>query len=146
MADEILYTSIVDVTGGRTGRIVARSGSIDMHLSRPAERGGSGGTDPEELFAAGLAACFDSALSSVARTERLRIGKTRTTAEVTLHRTPEHDYYISALVRVDAPASTAADLARALTLAKGTCPYSKAVSGNVDMAVYGTSSEGPVEV
>ena len=145
MSDENLYTSTVDVTGGRTGRVVARSGSIDMHLSRPAERGGWGGTDPEELFAAGLAACFDSALAGVARSHRLRLGKTRTTAEVTLHRTPEHDYYISAVVRVDAPAAAATDLARALSLAEQTCPYSKAVHGNIDLQVYGTSAEGPVE-
>ncbi|MCR1783750.1 Ohr family peroxiredoxin [Nocardioides carbamazepini] len=138
MSTEIAYTATVAVTGGRGGRATSTTGSFAADLARPAERGTGSGTDPEELFAAGYAACFDSALQVVARRERVRIGPTTTTASVSLCITGGDQYSIAAELEVAAPECAQADLDRLLPLAHETCPYSKATRGNIPVAVTGT--------
>ena len=66
---KVLYTAEVTVTGGRSGQARSRDGALEVKMSVPQEMGGSGGqgTNPEQLFAAGYAACFQSALMGAAR-------------------------------------------------------------------------------
>lgn len=132
---EVAYTATVAVTGGRGGQARSTTGSLELDLARPAERGTGAGTDPEELFAAGYAACFDSALQVVARRERVRIGPTTTSASVSLCIAPEQQYSIAVELSVHAPECDPDQLARLLDLAHQTCPYSKATRGNIPVSV-----------
>lgn len=144
IAPKELYTAVVEVTGGRAGHATSRSGHLELDLARPARRGTGTGTDPEELFAAGFAACFDSSLAAVARRERVRVSPTRTTASVSLRASAAQSYSIAVALHVVAIECPAAQLRHLLELAKSTCPYSKAVHGNIEVTVTGTSSEGKV--
>ena len=91
---EVLYTAEATATGGRkNGHAWSSDGAIDVQINPPKEVGGSGeGTNPEQLFAAGYAACFDNALASVARIEKLDAGQTSVTALVALAKHPEGGY------------------------------------------------------
>lgn len=132
---EVVYTAVVDVTGGRGGEAVSRTGTFRATLARPAQRGTDAGTDPEELFAAGYAACFDSALQVVSRRERARLGPSTTTAAVSLCVSPDDQYSIAVEITVEAPECAPDDLARLVALAHETCPYSKATRGNIPVSV-----------
>jgi osmotically inducible protein OsmC len=133
---EVLYTARVAVTGGRGGSAKSETGSLQLELARPAERGTeNAGTDPEELFAAGFAACFDSALTVAARRERIKVGTTSTTASVSLTSTPEGRFAIIVALDVRAPDCPQADLERAVEVAETLCPYANAVRGNVPLTV-----------
>src|SRR4029453_19421808 len=80
-----LYTATATATGGRSGRAVSSDGQLDVPLAPPKEVGGTGaGPNPEQLFAAGYAACFESALGVVARRLRVDITGSSVTADVTL--------------------------------------------------------------
>lgn len=74
MVMQVLYTATATATGGRSGRVLSSDGVLDLQLAYPKELGGPGGnaTNPEQLFAAGYAACFENALMRVARRERRR--------------------------------------------------------------------------
>ncbi len=133
---EVLYTARVAVTGGRGGSAKSETGSLQVELARPAERGtGNAGTDPEELFAAGFAACFDSALGVAARREKIKVGTTSTTASVSLTAAPGGPYALTVSLDVQAPDCPQADLERAVAVAETLCPYANAVRGNVPVAV-----------
>ena len=139
---KVLYTAQVAVTGGRGGSAQSQTGSLQVDLARPAERGTEGaGTDPEELFAAGFAACFDSALAVAARRERLKVGKTTTTASVSLVAQPDGTYALAVTVDVHAPDCRPDELERALALAETLCPYANAVRGNVPVTLQARGQE-----
>ncbi len=132
---EVLYTAEATATGGRkNGRAWSSDGAIDIQINPPKEVGGSGeGTNPEQLFAAGYAACFDNALASVARMEKLTPGQTTTTALVALAKHPEGGFALAVELRVtipDLPRPQAEDL---LAKAHKRCPYSRATRGNVEV-------------
>lgn len=138
---EVLYTARVAVTGGRGGSARSETGGLQLELARPAERGTeNAGTDPEELFAAGFAACFDSALAVAARRERIAVGTTSTTASVSLTSTPDGRYAIAVALDVQAPGCPQADLERAVAIAETLCPYANAVRGNVPLTLQATGS------
>src|SRR5512146_693526 len=80
-----LYTALATATGGRDGRARSDDGTLDLAIVPPKSLGGSGaGTNPEQLFAAGYAACFGSAISAVARIQKITIGPISVTTRVTL--------------------------------------------------------------
>jgi osmotically inducible protein OsmC len=132
MPDKILYTAEALSTGdGRSGHVASSDHRVDFDLALPKEMGGSGdGTNPEELFAAGYAACFHSALNLVARRARVDIDATTVTARVSIG--PDGDAFglaVTLLVHVpSADAATAKELAEA---AHQVCPYSRATRGNI---------------
>ncbi|PTN09167.1 Ohr subfamily peroxiredoxin [Mangrovibacterium marinum] len=127
-----MYTTKVTADGGRNGRVRSEDGIIDLNIKIPKEMGGPGGayTNPEQLFAAGYAACFDSALQFVILKEGLKQKASSVEAEVTLHRKElEFDLSVKLTVRIkDVDLATARMLA---SLAHATCPYSKATKGNI---------------
>ena len=118
-----------------TGR--ARTGNLAVDLRLPQELGGEGnGTNPEELFAVGFAACFESALGVVARRRKLEAGDVVIDSKVMLLPTQERGFKLAveldvSLPSVDDPAD-AADLVRE---ADQVCPYSNATRGNIDVAL-----------
>jgi Ohr subfamily peroxiredoxin len=139
---EVLYTAQVAVTGGRGGTARSQTGALQVDLARPAERGtDDGGTDPEELFAAGFAACFDSALTVAARRERVKLGATTTTASVSLVTGADGTYGITVALDVHAPDCAGEDLDRAIALAERLCPYANAVRGNVPLTLQARGRE-----
>ena len=133
---EVLYTAEATATGGRkNGRAWSSDGAIDVQINPPKEVGGSGeGTNPEQLFAAGYAACFDNAIASVARMEKLTPGQTTTTtALVALAKHPEGGFALDVELRVTIPDLPRAQAEELLAKAHKRCPYSRATRGNVEV-------------
>src|SRR5882757_10979228 len=80
---DALYTAVATATHGRDGRAVSSDGKLDLQLGIPVEMGGNGqGTNPEQLFAAGYAACFASALAAVGRIAKVDVSEAAVTGEV----------------------------------------------------------------
>jgi Ohr subfamily peroxiredoxin len=131
-----LYTASATATGGRDGRSTSSDGILDVAIATPVELGGPGAaTNPEQLFAAGYAACFQSALGVVARRKKVDITGSSVTANVTLGNIPGGAYGLkvnlhSALPGVDAELAT-----QLVELAHQVCPYSNATRGNIEVTV-----------
>jgi lipoyl-dependent peroxiredoxin len=130
-----LYTAAVSVTGGRDGHIRSEDGVLDMDVRSPKELGGSGekATNPEQLFAAGYAACFDSALNLVLREAKKKVD-TEVTANVTIGK-DEEDGGFKLAVRLDVsiPGMEKEEAQEFVHKAHNTCPYSKATRGNIEV-------------
>ena len=123
---EPLYTTEAIATGGgRNGHVRTADGRVDMDLAIPAEMGGSGdGANPEQLFAAGYAACFHSALQSVARQAKKKLGDSSVGARVSIGKAGE-----GFGLAVTLEAQQLADAAHQV------CPYSNATRGNIRVDV-----------
>jgi lipoyl-dependent peroxiredoxin len=142
----VLYTAKAHVTGGRAeGHGRTDDGQLDVQLRSPVEMGGEGGgTNPEQLFAVGYAACFESALGLIARRERLEAGDIEIDSLVSLGPTPERTFVIAVELHVTLPSVPDTDQAVALVrAAHQVCPYSNATRGNVDVVL--TANGAPVE-
>ncbi|MBL1094352.1 MULTISPECIES: organic hydroperoxide resistance protein [Streptomyces] len=128
---DALYTAAA-TANGREGRAVSSDGTIDLALALPPELGGNGaGTNPEQLFAAGYAACFASAMSNVARRMKLDTKDVSVTAEVSLGKDGE-GFGLGVVMRVELPDTLAGETGRRLVEATHEfCPYSKATRGNI---------------
>jgi lipoyl-dependent peroxiredoxin len=134
---EPLHTSTVTARGGREGFVRSENGVIDMPLTMPKVLGGKGskeGTNPEELFAAGYAACFESALRLVGRKRDLELGDVAVTADVVIGKDGGGGFALAARVRGHLPDVEDENLARELMeAAHQECPYSKATRGNMEV-------------
>jgi Ohr subfamily peroxiredoxin len=137
MADK-LYTARAHVTGGRAqGHGHSSDGALDVDLRLPSEMGGAGGgTNPEQLFAVGYAACFEGALGVVARRAKAETGDAAIDSEVSLSPDGKGGFLLSVGLDVTLPAiedsAAAVELVRA---AHAVCPYSNATRGNIDVAL-----------
>ena len=138
MADNarVIYTAHAHVTGGRaTGHGRTSDGVLEVDLRPPPEMGGEGdGTNPEQLFAIGYAACFESALGTAARRRRLEAGDVAIDSSVMLKPTESRGYALAVTLAVTLPSvhdrGEAEELVRA---AHQICPYSNATRGNIDV-------------
>jgi Ohr subfamily peroxiredoxin len=132
----LLFTTRVTATGGRDGRVTSEDGVLDFEVRLPKELGGKGGayTNPEQLFAAGYAACFDSSIAFVARSQKLKL-TSRVTAAVGLQRSTEAalDLAVSLDVQINGVDRETAE--RVLQMAHAVCPYSRAIHQSVDVKV-----------
>ena len=134
----VIYTAHAHVTGGRVaGHGRTSDGALEVDLRAPVEMGGEGGgTNPEELFAVGYAACFESALGSAARRRRLEIADAAIDSSVMLMPTKSRGYKLAVTLAVTLPSvddeGEAAELVRA---ADQVCPYSNATRGNIDVVL-----------
>jgi Ohr subfamily peroxiredoxin len=134
---EALYTAEALATGaGRNGRVATSEGNLEFDLAIPKEMGGSGdGANPEQLFAAGYAACFHSALQSVARTQKVKITDSSVGARVQIGSNGDGGFGLAVQLEVvipDLPHEQAQALADA---AHKVCPYSNATRGNIDVEI-----------
>ncbi|NJM91089.1 MAG: organic hydroperoxide resistance protein [Myxococcales bacterium] len=132
-----LYTAVVTAHGGREGRATSSDKILDVPLAMATELGGKGGaaTNPEQLFAAGYAACFESAIRLVSRAKQVALRDVKVTAQVALHKTEAEGFFLSAelcAAFADLDRSKAEELVAA---AHQVCPYSKAIRGNVDVTL-----------
>src|ERR1700710_1513594 len=133
-----IYTAQATVTGGRAeGHGVTSDHALDVQLRPPADSGGDpGGTNPEQLFAVGYAACFEGALGVVARRERVEPGDVSIDSRVSLLPTPERGFTIGVEMDVTLPDVADADEAvRLVAAAHAVCPYSNATRGNIDVTL-----------
>ncbi|GAA2722410.1 MULTISPECIES: organic hydroperoxide resistance protein [Streptomyces] len=128
-----LYTAVATAHGGRNGRATTADGMLDLHLTHPKELGGSGeGTNPEQLFAAGYAACFTNALHTVARRMKLDASQASVTAEVSLGAIGEGRYGLAVTLRIELPEELRGETGNRLVEATHqVCPYSNATRGNI---------------
>ncbi|AOW87303.1 MULTISPECIES: organic hydroperoxide resistance protein [Streptomyces] len=129
---EALYTAAATATHGREGRAVTSDGKLDLPLSAPTEMGGNGeGTNPEQLFAAGYAACFGSALGVVGRQAKVDVSDAAVTAEVGIGKQGE-GFALAVTLRVELPEGIDKETGRGLVeQAHQVCPYSNATRGNI---------------
>lgn len=128
-----LYTATATATGeGRDGHAATSDGLLDVDLAIQKELGGAGGkTNPEQLFAAGWAACFHSALKLVARQQKAAIGDSSVTAEVGLVKTEAGGFALEAELTAEIGGVDQPTAERLVAAAHEVCPYSNATRGNV---------------
>lgn len=134
-----LYSTEATATGGRDGKVSAADGALVLDLAMPKELGGSGaGHNPEQLFAAGYASCFSSALGLIARQDK-SVGKlpegTAVTATVGIGKTDAGGFGLTVALKVSTPGLDRDVAERLAHAAHQVCPYSNAVRGNVDVEV-----------
>ncbi|WP_019674067.1 organic hydroperoxide resistance protein [Psychrobacter lutiphocae] len=128
-----LYSTQATVTGGRQGTAKLKDSDLTINMVAP---GTGDGNNPEQLFAMGYAACFDSALSVVKQMQKAKFDS-ETQVEVDLNQGENHDYSIAAKIHVIASNTdlSADDVQKAVEAAHEVCPYSKATRGNIDVEV-----------
>ncbi len=134
----ILYTAEATVTGARRGHGKTSDGRLEVDFSSPSELGGDGGpgTNPEQLFALGYGACFQSAIASVARRRELNTDDSTVTARVGLGAIGEGRIGLVVALDVTLPSVTDRSAAEELVAqAHRRCPYSNAVRGNVEVTI-----------
>jgi osmotically inducible protein OsmC len=126
-----IYTAIATVTGGReNGHGVTDDGALDIQLRPPTD---GGGTNPEQLFAVGYAACFEGAVGAVGRRQRLELGEVSIASSVSLITTEERGFNISAELDVTIPGLDEDAAGQVVRAAHQVCPYSNATRGNIDV-------------
>ncbi|HVI49541.1 MAG TPA: organic hydroperoxide resistance protein [Chitinophaga sp.] len=130
-----LYTAQATATGGRNGQVSTSDGVLNLEVRMPKELGGNGigYTNPEQLFAAGYAACFDSALNLVIRTAKVEAGATTVTADVSLGKNNEGGYGLSVKLAVSIPGTDRQTAQQLMEKAHQVCPYSNATRGNIEV-------------
>jgi osmotically inducible protein OsmC len=129
-----IYTAEATVTGGRThGHGVTSDGVLDVQLRPPTDKA-ERGTNPEQLFAVGYAACFEGALAAVSRRERVDLGEVSIDSRVSLIATKDRGYTVAVGLDVTLPAIDDAQRAKEIVAAAHqVCPYSNATRGNIDV-------------
>ncbi|MEV0295997.1 organic hydroperoxide resistance protein [Nocardia sp. NPDC050710] len=137
---KILYTAEALATGdGRNGLARTTDGKVDVNLATPKELGGSGeGTNPEQLFAAGYAACFHSALRLVGKAAKANIDDSAVGAKVSIGPNDAGGFQLAVTLEISLP-HLPRDEAQALAdKAHAVCPYSNATRGNIDVDIIVT--------
>ncbi len=138
MSVDVKYRTTATATGGRDGQAATQDGTFSIKLSTPKELGGAGGpgSNPEQLFAAGYAACFVGAMKAVAPAQKLRVpNEASVTATVGIGPRSEGGFGITADLKVSLPGLDRADAHRLVEAAHQVCPYSNATRGNVHVGL-----------
>ena len=134
---EAIYTAKATATGGRNGHVKSANGELDIDVRVPKEMGGPAGSypNPEILFAAGYAACFDSALSLVIRNEKVQAGTTAVTADVSIGKLENGGFGLAVTLEVEVPGVDKAKAEELVNKAHQVCPYSNATRGNIEVTL-----------
>ncbi|MFN4292046.1 MAG: organic hydroperoxide resistance protein [Permianibacter sp.] len=138
MSVQVLYTAEATAVGGREGHIKSSDGVLEARLALPKQLGGPGGaaTNPEQLFAAGYAACFESAVRFVAREQKVALTETAVTAQVGVGPRSAGGFGLVVALKVALPGIDRAVAEGLVKFAhENICPYSHATRGNVDVTV-----------
>ncbi len=134
----ILYTATATASGGRDGTARTDDGVLDVALSTPKGLGGpgkAGATNPEQLFAAGYAACFDSALRFVARSLGVTVADSAVTAEVGIGPNDTGGFGLAVALTVSLPGLERDAAQKLVETAHQICPYSNATRGNIEVSL-----------
>ncbi|TPI34154.1 organic hydroperoxide resistance protein [Mesorhizobium sp. B3-1-9] len=131
-----LYSTQAHVTGGRNGHGETSDGLLKVDLAMPNELGGKGGaTNPEQLFAVGYAACFESAVRFVARQQNLPLEDASVTSTVSLYPNDQGGFRLGVSLAAEIKGLDQAGAEALVSEAHKICPYSNAIRGNIDVAL-----------
>ena len=136
-----ILTTQATAVGGRNGHVTSSDGVVDFELSMPGTKGKEGvkTSNPEQLFAAGYASCFDGALNLIASKEKLKI-ESKTTAEISLLKDEtDNGFKIGGKITVEISGLSQEEAQSLVEKAHAFCPYSKATKGNIDIEVEAKS-------
>ncbi|HTR75140.1 MAG TPA: organic hydroperoxide resistance protein [Solirubrobacterales bacterium] len=139
-----IYTAEAHVTGGRAeGHGKTSDGALEVDLRLPGEMGGEGGgTNPEQLFAVGYAACLEGAIGAVARRRKLAVDDVAIDSKVSLHPGEERTFVVSVELDVILPSVEGDAAVEVVREAHKVCPYSNATRGNIEVTL--TANGAPV--
>ncbi len=132
----ILYTATATASGGRDGIAKSDDGVLDVALTTPKGLGGpgkAGATNPEQLFAAGYAACFDSAMRFVARSQGVTVDDSAVTAAVGIGPNAAGGFGLEVSLTISLPGLDREAALKLVETAHQVCPYSNATRGNIDV-------------
>jgi lipoyl-dependent peroxiredoxin len=131
-----LYETSATAVGGRNGSVKSSDGVLELDVRLPKVFGGQGGnyTNPEQLFAAGYAACFDNALNFIAKSQRLAISS-KVTAHVALVQGTPTAWDLEVTLDVEINGLEESEAQKLLEQAHESCPYSRAIKGNVEVTL-----------
>ena len=137
-----LYTAVATATGGRNGHVKTDNEVLDLQVRMPKELGGANNdyTNPEQLFAAGYAACFDSALNLVISKSNIKTGETSVTAHVGIGSLEGGGFGLEAELIVNIPGIELKEAQTLVEQAHRICPYSNATRGNIEVKVTVSNS------
>ena len=140
-----IYTAEAHVTGGRVaGHGRTSDGVLEVDLRTPPEMGGEEeGTNPEQLFAVGYAACFEGALAAVARRRKLEVGDVEIDSKVMLVTGEERTFTVAVELAVTLPSVSGEDAVELVAAAHRVCPYSNATRGNIDVVLSANGAAVP---
>ncbi|MGD0674355.1 MAG: organic hydroperoxide resistance protein [Polyangiaceae bacterium] len=133
-----LYTAVATVHGGREGHVKSDDGVLDLDLKIPKSMGGPGGagSNPEQLFAAGYAACFESAFRLVARREKKPLKDAQITAHVSLITGDAGEYGLGVELHGQIDGLSPEETQALMQAAHEVCPYSRATRGNIEVKLF----------
>ena len=138
-----MYTAVATATGGRNGHVKSDNGVLDLQVRMPKALGGRDdeNTNPEQLFAAGYAACFDSALNLILKQARIKTGETSVTAKVSLGQTENGGFGLAVEMAVNIPNISQEEAQDFVEKAHQVCPYSNATRGNIEVKLMVSVNE-----
>ncbi|MER8464250.1 organic hydroperoxide resistance protein [Mesorhizobium sp. M1409] len=131
-----LYSTQARAVGGRAGHVQSDDGLLSLDLAMPKELGGKGGaTNPEQLFAAGYAACFESAMRFIAGKQKLPLQDASVTANVSLHSNAQGGFVLGVSLAAETKGLDQTAAEALVSAAHQVCPYSNAIKGNIEVAL-----------
>lgn len=143
MSGKAIYTAEAHVIGGRAeGHGKTSDGALEVDLRLPAEMGGEGGgTNPEQLFAVGYAACFEGALGTVSRRQKVDTDDVEIDSKVSLIAGDDRTFNVSLELDVRLPSIEGDEAVELVREAHKVCPYSNATRGNIDIKLTANGVE-----
>lgn len=139
---KVMYTAAATADSGRNGRVKSDNGVLDLEIRMPKALGGINDdyTNPEQLFAAGYAACFDSALNLIIKQEKVQTGATSVTAQISIGQMENEGFGLAAELHVNIPQVSIEQAQELAAKAHKICPYSNATRGNVEVQLHVTNN------
>lgn len=136
-----IYTTAAKVTGGRNGHIKSDNGILDLEVRLPKAMGGASDDypNPEMLFAAGYAACFDSALNLIISKKRVDAGTTTVNAQVSIGMVTNGGYALAVTLDINIPGISMEEAKSLSEKAHEICPYSNATRNNIEVTLNTTN-------
>jgi Ohr subfamily peroxiredoxin len=128
---KVAYTTAATAKGGRAGHVTSADGVVDFDLAQPGSFSGAPKANPETLFAAGYAACFQGALANRAKTRDIDTSDSTVTAEVSFGPSEDGGFGLAVELKVQIPGVEPGAARELVELAHEFCPYSKATRGNI---------------
>jgi osmotically inducible protein OsmC len=137
-----IYTAVATATGGRNGHVKSDNGVLDVQVRMPKALGGLNDdfTNPEQLFAAGYSACFDSALNLVIKQTKVKTGETTVTSKVSIGQIENGGFGLAVEMAVNIPEVSLEEANKLVEKAHQICPYSNATRNNIEVNLIVTNN------
>ncbi|OQP66253.1 organic hydroperoxide resistance protein [Niastella vici] len=144
---KIMYSTGATARGGRNGRVKSENGILDLQVRMPKALGGANDeyANPEMLFAAGYAACFDSALNRVIKLSKIATGETSVTASVSLGQIENGAFGLAVALHANIPQVSIEEAQQLIEKAHQVCPYSNATRGNIAITLTVSNNEAVMQ-